>query len=454
MSDILIIDNEPGILFTLKSILENEGYNISTARNGLSGFNLIKEGNYQLVISDLKMPVMDGDGLLKLFNEKEIKIPLIIMTAFGTIDNAVKLVKKGAFDFIKKPFEPSDIINKTRKALEYYKRINIDYVFKERIFDKYSLDSFIGQHEHLRKIYDAVLQVAPTKATVMITGESGTGKELIAKAIHKYSKRKDEPLITINCGALNDNLLESEMFGYEKGAFTGADRQRQGKFETADRGTIFLDEIGDMSKALQVKLLRVLQESTFERLGSNETIHVDVRIIGATNTEIEKLVSEGNLREDLYYRLNVFNIYIPPLRKRREDIPILCYNFVKIYSEELEKKIDIIDDSVIDMLINYDFPGNVRELENLIYRACILCRSNVITKDHLPDKFLVQERNVFGSVINSIPTNYTLNEIKDNIERELIKKKLIEAKGIQSKAAKLLGISRSDINYKIKKHGL
>ena len=374
------------------------------------------------------------------------------MTAYGDIETAVSVMKENAVDYLTKPILDLDNLELIiKKALERKKLVSENRELREKLQDKYRFDEIIYVSPEMEAVLNIAGRSANSKASILIYGESGTGKELVAKAIHYTSPRKDAPLVSVNCAALNENLLESELFGHEKGAFTGSDRQRKGRFEQADNGTIFLDEVGEIPLTIQVKLLRVIQEREFERVGGNQTIRVDVRVITATNKNLEKMVSDGTFRQDLFYRLNVISISIPPLRERRSDIPPLVSYFVSKFASENNKEIESISKEAMDVLLKYNYPGNVRELENVIQRAVVMTRGKILTTDDLP---IYMKSNKSEDVLTTEKGRRSLDEIVEELERKLISEALEQSFGNQSKAAESLGISERNLRYKLKKYGM
>jgi DNA-binding NtrC family response regulator len=431
---ILIIDNERRMCHVLKVALETEGYQVELAFDGLEGIERIKNQEFQVVITDLKMPGKDGLEVLEIAKSISPTTGIIMMTAYATAQTAVEAMRKGAYDYLIKPFEIDELKLKIKKILEKNQLIQENAELKQQIKTKISFKNIIGNSEAMQHIYQMVQKVAPSDATVLIRGESGTGKELVAQAIHQFSPRTQQPFVAVNCGALPESLLESELFGYEKGAFTGADKQKLGRFELAGNGTIFLDEIGDITPATQIKLLRVLQNKEIVRLGGQETISIKARTIAATNRNLEQAIKTQSFREDLYYRINVFPVFLPPLRERKEDIAELVIHFLK-QSKAPEDKIDA---RAIKSLMKYDWPGNVRELENIIERSLILAGNDQVTIDILPP-YIRGEAETNKSVLLDIPDEGISIE---QVEKGLIQKALTKAKGNKSKAAKLLGITR------------
>ncbi|MCL6477707.1 MAG: sigma-54 dependent transcriptional regulator [Peptococcaceae bacterium] len=445
---ILIIDDEEHMCWALERAMKQEGYQALATTRGRTGLELIREEAPSLVILDLKMPEMDGMEVLKQAKQINPKLPVIMLTAHGTIETAIEAMKIGASDYLAKPFDLDELKMVIKQNLVLSQLVNEVNFLRSELTKKYR--KMIGQSPAIKEVIRLIEKVANSNATVLITGESGTGKEVAAVAIHQNSPRRDYPFVPVNCAALPENLLESELFGHEKGAFTGAVARKLGRFELADKGTIFLDEITEMPLSMQVKLLRVLQEKTFERVGGTETFHVDVRIIAATNRDIASAIEKGQFREDLYYRLNVIHIHLPPLRERKEDIPLLTNYFLeKLKPTYLVNK--ITDDSM-KLLMNYNWPGNIRELQNVLERAAIISHSNEITVDDLP-KDIQQSVSIKSggeTVINFPDSGISLEEL----EKELIIKALEKSKGNQTRAAQLLGITRSALLYRIQKHGL
>jgi DNA-binding NtrC family response regulator len=444
---ILIADDEPNMIWALKRALTKEGYEVLSVENGEEAVKTFEEQEPDLVILDLKMPKMDGMEALKAIKEINPKVPVMMITAHGTTKVAVEAMKIGALDYILKPFDIEELRMTIRKALEY-KTLN-DEVRYLRGKLKEESNQIIYKSKVMDDLMKIVYKVAPTDATVLIQAESGTGKELIANVIHEYSNRHKGPLIKINCGALPENLLESELFGYEKGAFTGATSRKKGKFELAHGGTIFLDEIGEISEAMQVKLLRVLQEKEFQRVGGEETIKGDFRVIAATNKNLHEMVDRGEFREDLYYRLNVIPIHIPPLRERREDIPLLVDYFIERYCRQMGKPKMSISKSALEKMMNYEWKGNIRELQNIVERGVILSYGSEITEDILP--------NDIRNASNTINSNFILPEegvSLEEVERSLIIQALERTGYNQTRAAKLLGITRHTLMYRLEKYNI
>jgi len=447
---ILIVDDEKRMRRILQILLKSQGYEIKLAQDGDEAWSMFQQVPYDLVITDLKMPGIDGMELLGLINKQNPDVPVIVITAYGSVDSAVKAMKQGAYDYITKPFENEEIKIVVAKALSFSSMKHENRYLREAVGAKYNYDHFIGNSPRIRKVRELAAQVARTSSTVLIQGESGTGKELIARLIHFNSLRAARPFVAFNCGALPNNLLESELFGYEKGAFTGAQKQKPGRFELAHKGTIFLDEVGNMSNELQTKMLRVLEERTFERLGGTNSFHVDVRIIAATNQDLKKMVQEGYFRSDLYYRLNIFPIEIPPLREYKEDIPLMVQYFLKRLSKEIGKQVKGVSQQPMNLLISQPWQGNVRELKNCLERAVILCKKQMIeSRDLLLDQARPSHTSPHMNI--SIPAEGISLQ---GVERSLIIDALSLAGGNQSRAASLLKITRNTLRYRMEKYGI
>lgn len=388
MGNVLIIDDEKNYLIILEDLLSEEGHHVLTAENGREGLELARHNDLDVVVTDMKMPGMDGMEVLEQVRALNADLPVIMMTAFGTVEKAVEAMKKGAFHYILKPFENEELKVLVQKAVEHHQLVRQNRRMSEILEGQYHFDNIVGKSGPMEQVYALIRKVAPTKATVLITGESGTGKELIARAIHFNSPRKNGPFISVNCGALPENLLESELFGHERGAFTGAIGLRKGRFELAHGGTLFLDEISEMSSPLQVKLLRALQEMRFERVGGTETLHVDVRVVAASNRNLKEEVAAGRFRSDLFFRLNVVHVQLPALRERPSDIPLLAHHFLRKFQEQTGREDLRLRADTLRALLNYSWPGNVRELENVMERAVILCPDREITPEDLPPEVL------------------------------------------------------------------
>lgn len=446
---IVVADDEKNGRRLLEIILTKLGFQVTTATDGDEALEIIRNTSVDLLITDLMMPKMDGLSLLAALRADDNPLPVIVVTAYGTVENAVAAMKQGAFDFIVRPLDVEQVQIVVHHALETC-RIKQENIFLREQLEKESLGELVGQSAIMQNIYEQIKQVAPSKASVFIAGETGTGKELVANAIHRYSGRKGL-FIPINCAAIPNNMLESELFGYVRGAFTGANKDRVGKFELAHQGTLFLDEITEMRPELQAKLLRVLQESTIERLGSNRSIEVDSRIIAATNRNPRDAVKEGSLREDVFYRLNVFNIDLPALRDRGDDILLLANNFIEKYRQQMSFPDIQLSTIACERLIAYSWPGNVRELENVIERAVILSQQGQIAEEHLPNEIIIEKRQA-NRLVEHPETN--LEQCVSNLEIKMINDALQAAKGNKSKAARSLNISERTLWYKFKKYNL
>ncbi|RLB03574.1 MAG: sigma-54-dependent Fis family transcriptional regulator [Deltaproteobacteria bacterium] len=448
---ILVVDDSASTLDAVASKLTEKGYEVIKATNGEEAIGHTDDHDFSVVVTDLMMPGVDGLSLLKHMQEHFPEVPVIVLTGYATIENAVEAMKAGAFDYLTKPVKLDEILVVVEKALEFQKLKIENLYLKDQLKKKYRFENIIGDSPQMQKIYRIVEKVADTDSTVLILGESGTGKELIAKAIHYNSSRRNRPFIPINCGAIPEELLESELFGHEKGAFTSAIKERAGRFELANGGTIFLDEIGDMSPKLQVKLLRVLQEHRFERIGGTKTIKVDIRVIAATHQDLEKAVEEGKFREDLFYRLNVIPIKIPPLRDRGSDIDLLVKHFMQTYSQRKGIKPKKITPEAMECLRRFHWPGNVRELENVIERLLILTDSEEIRPEHIPEHIL----NPKGDEIISVPEipedGLYLKKVVEEFENRLIIQALQRCNGKKNKAAELLKLNRTTLIEKLKK---
>jgi len=454
MSDarILVVDDEPGMRSLLSKALGREGYAVSAFEKGEDALVSVYEGEYDLAVLDIQMPGMDGIELLKKLRDRDPELNVVMITAYGSIQSAIDAMRLGAYDYLTKPFEMEEIKLVVEKALEHERLLSENRLWREELSHNYRFTGIIGKSPKMDEVYDLVERVAASNASVLIEGESGTGKELIARSIHYNGKRAERPLVALNCAALAEGVLESELFGHEKGSFTGAIKRKIGRFEMADKGTLFLDEIGDIPVPTQIKLLRVLQEHELERVGGEKTIKVDVRIIAATNRDLMAAVREGRFREDLYYRLNVVNILIPPLRERREDIPELAAHFLKKFAKASGKRITGIEAAAMDALVRYEWPGNVRELENIIERAVVLENRGTVGLSSLPMN-ITGETGASSGI--SIPAGGgNLTEVLEDIERQLIIKALDDNKGSQTAAASSLGLKRSTLRYKLEKYGL
>ena len=454
METVLIVDDEKNYPPILSAILEEEGYETLTANNGITALEIVQNSDIDLVLTDMKMPLMDGIELLERVKAIDPDLPVIMMTAHGTVEKAVEAMQKGAYNYILKPFNNERLVIYVKKAMAMYSVVKDNRRLRNVVELQYNFGNLIGKSNAMLNVFETIRKISPSSATVLIEGESGTGKELVAKSIHFNSPRRDKPFIAVNCSALAENLLESELFGHERGAFTGAISMKKGRFELADGGSLFLDEISELSQGLQVKLLRALQERNFERVGGVKQILVDIRIIAATNRQLKEEVKQGRFREDLFYRLNVINIVIPPLRERLEDIRLLVDHFIKKYAAERKAGPGItgVDSDVERLLYDYTWPGNVRELENAIERAMILCAEDKIRVFDLPREF---KDNVYNTLhFDGIPAAAKLYETLELVEKAMIKRALKITDNVQSHAAELLGIGKSGLNQKLKKFNM
>ncbi|KAA3616710.1 MAG: sigma-54-dependent Fis family transcriptional regulator [Calditrichaeota bacterium] len=448
---ILVVDDESAQLDSLAGFLIKQKYEVLKASDPKHAVVLARENLVDIVLTDYKMPGMTGVELLGEIKKINPEIDVVLMTAFGSIESATEAMKLGAFDYLTKPIDLQELLLIIRKAVERKMLIRENKQLREQLETRFRFDGIISQSSAMENVLNLAGRVAPSTASVLINGDTGTGKELIARAIHFASPRKEMPFIAVNCAALPENLLESELFGHEKGAFTGADRQRKGRFELAEGGTLFIDEIGEIPPNVQVKLLRVLQEKTFERIGGTDTIQADIRLVAATNRDLEKMAKTGEFRDDLYYRLNVVSIRIPPLRDRREDIPPLINSFIKRFADENGKSVTGMSREALDVLIKYHFPGNVRELENIVQQAVVLSRGEILTSDDLP--LHVHHSHPDGDGAGDF-TQGSFTERVEAFELSLIKQALRQTAGVQTRAADLLGMSERHLRYKLKKYGM
>ena len=448
---ILLIDDEENFRHMLSVILKKRGYDVETASSGTEGLKKIDTAAFDTVLCDIRMPQMDGLEFLKEAQKAGCESTIIMMSAYGTLDTAIEAMKLGAYDYISKPFKPDEIILTLRKAEERERLRRENLFLKKEVQKEYSFENIISKNERMRQLFDTIRKVAKYKSTILIEGESGTGKELVAKAIHFNSDRADNPFVPVNCGAIPENLLESELFGHTKGSFTNAVRTKKGLFEEADGGTMFLDEIGELPLQLQVKLLRVLQDGEMRRIGDSRPIKIDVRIIAATIKDLDREVREGKFRDDLFYRLNVLPMKIPPLKERKEDVPLLVDHFINKYSRELNKPIEGITPDALNCLMNYGWNGNVRELENVIERAIVLTESSQIQVENLPAEI---ESPREESKLNLLNDELSIKKASRYLEIDLITKALQKTKGNHTHAAKLLEISHRALLYKIKEYGI
>ena len=443
---ILVVDDEPAQRELVCGFLRKQGLEAIPAESGEQGLEIFRQQPFDLLLTDQKMPKLSGLDLLKSVRAINPETSVIVMTAYGKIESAVAAIKEGATDYLTKPLNLDELLHKIEQVRERHRLYVENRELREALQGRHRIEGVLGESGQMLEVTSLVRRVAPSEATVLIRGESGTGKELIAKAIHYASPRAGAPLIRVNCAALPETLLESELFGHEKGAFTGAVAKRKGRFELADRGSLFLDEIGDLPLPLQAKLLRVLQEREFERVGSSLPIRVDVRILAATHRDLEGLLKTGQFREDLYFRLNVVTILLPPLRERRQDLPLLMDHFLKLFAEKNRKTIRGFTQDARQALLRYDYPGNVRELENIIERAVVLTRDEVIGREDLPLSVPEAEEGKGGEI--------TLTAATEGTERRMIREALARSGGVQTRAAELLGIGERALRYKLKKYGL
>jgi len=448
---ILVLDDEQNYLLVLSALLEDHGYNVTAIPDPETAMAYLEESEVDVVITDMKMPKISGQQVLEHVRRNYPHVPVLIMTAFGSIEAAVEAMKVGAFDYISKPFSNDELLLSVAKAMQFARAQQQNRLLIESMSQQFGMHNIIGSSRPIRRVLEMILRAAPSKSTVLISGESGTGKELVARAIHLASPRKDQPFVSVNCMSLNLGVLESELFGHEKGSFTGAVARRRGRFELADGGTLFLDEIGELSHDLQVKLLRVLQERRFERVGGVEPIEVDIRVVAATNKNLPNAVTEGTFREDLYYRLNVVHIELPPLRERREDVPLLALHFLQKFARENQKSFKGFSPEALDYLQGFDWPGNVRQLENAIERSVVLADADTIGMDDLPAEIRDEEAQ-YKSAVDMLPTAINLPDTLEKIEAALIRRALAKSEFVQVKAADLLGISKSLLQYKLKKY--
>jgi two-component system response regulator AtoC len=453
---ILIVEDEANMRKVLKALLSSQGYSVHEAANGVQALDALKKLPCEAVFCDIKMPVMDGMTFLSEAVSLYPKLPVIMITAFGSVSGAVAAIKRGAFDYITKPFEKTELISVVDKAISVFRSAGGRWIEAP---DAPNTANLLGRSAATRRVVEHTLKVAPTPTTVLITGESGTGKNLVADLIHQRSQRHSMPYIKVNCAAIPANLFESELFGYEKGAFTGAVTAKAGRFELADKGTLFLDEIGEMSIEMQVKLLQVIQEGKFQRLGSLNVTEVDFRLVAATNQELEKQIASGQFREDLFYRLNVFPIHIPPLRERQEDVPHLTAHFLEKFSQKLQKEVTDIENSAMDALKNFGFPGNVRQLENIIERAILFSDGGIIRLENLPAEVSDLKKIKRGEIVieeesEGLPLKEVVKKKTAQIEEKVISRALSLHHGNVTRTADYLKISRKALQLKMKEYGL
>ncbi len=450
---ILIIDDEKNYLLILETVLQDAGYNVTAINDPETALTFLEESEVDVVITDMKMPRLTGRDVLERVKKSWPHIPVLIMTAFGSIESAVEVMKYGAFDYITKPFANDELILSLHNAVELSTAHRQYKLLQEAMEIRYGTHQIIGRSRGIRDVFTMIDRAAPSKSTVLITGESGTGKELVARAIHVTSPRKEAPFISVNCMALNPGVLESELFGHEKGSFTGAVAMRRGRFEQANGGTLFLDEIAELTPDLQVKLLRVLQDKKFERVGGDEQIEVDIRVVAATNKSLLQLVETGQFRDDLFYRLNVVEIHLPPLRERREDIPLLVAHFAAAFAAENELNPKVFNSGALNYLMAYEWPGNIRQLQNIVERCTVLVQSETIDVENLPPEIRDEEAQ-YKSAVDLLPVQLDLGDTLEKIEAALIRRALVRTEFVQVKAAELLSISKSLLQYKLKKYSI
>ena len=452
---ILVVDDEENLLHFLSKLLKGEGYRVKTAETGAKALERVQRSDFDLAILDIKLPDMDGVAVLRAFREVVPEANVVMITAYGSIESAVEAMKAGAYDYIVKPFRAEEILKVVHKALEQGRLWREVLRLRREVERKYSFENIVGKSQAMQEVFRQIEKVSASKSTVLIAGESGTGKELVAKAIHYRSDRRNRPFVVIDCGAIPENLQESELFGHIKGSFTGAVSTKRGLFEEANGGTLFLDEVGDLSAPSQAKLLRVLQEGTIRRLGETKTIQVDVRVIAATNKDLAGLLREGRFREDLYYRLNVVPIVLPLLRERREDIPLLVECFIHRYAAAAQKNVRRISPCAMELLFSYRWPGNVRELEHAIERAVLFCDKETLEEELLPQEVRNQREQICLQVPEApLGLKEAVEKMSQELERGLIERALDGMGGNRSAAARLLGISRRALLYKMKAYGI
>ena len=450
---ILLIDDEKNYLLVLETLLTDAGYSVTALSDPETALAFLEESEVDVVITDMKMPKVTGREVLERVKKSWSHIPVLIMTAFGSIEGAVEAMRYGAFNYITKPFSNDELLLSLQNAVTLARAQRQYRLLSLSLEDRYGKHQIIGRSKAIKDMLSLVDRAAPSKATVLITGESGTGKELVARAIHFSSPRSQEPFVPVNCMALNPGILESELFGHEKGSFTGAVAMRRGRFEQANGGTLFLDEVGELTPDLQVKLLRVLQERRFERVGGSEEIEVDIRVVSATNKDLLAKVQAGTFREDLYYRLNVVHIPLPPLRERREDIPLLVAHFAEKSCKENGVPPKTFSNEALNYLTGYEWPGNIRQLQNVVERSVVLVPGESIGLDDLPAEIRDEEAQ-FKSAVDLLPVQLDLADTLERIEAALIRRALVRAEFVQTKASELLGISKSLMQYKLKKYGI
>lgn len=453
---ILVIDDDQAVRDVLQATLTEEGYAVFVAADATTGLQVVKEHPVQILVTDYQLPDFDGLEVIERVMRIDSKIIPIVMTGFGTVECAVQAMKAGAFDFVTKPFDPDTVVVVVQKAIEFQRLRQENHLLRKAVREQYRLEQLIGVSEPMQQVLDFVQKVADSDSTVLIQGESGTGKELVARMLHFNSSRKDRPMVPVNCGAIPETLLESELFGHEKGAFTGAAQTRMGRFELANGGTIFLDEVGEMSLSLQVKLLRVIQERSFERVGGSRTIQVDVRIVAATNQDLEKMVEEKRFRQDLYYRLNVIPIITPPLRDRQSDIPLLIDHFLKRFNHMKQTDVSGFTPEALELLTTFHWPGNIRELENMVERLVVLKKRGQLSVEDLPDKLQKKpaaQPEMKEQFIRFTEDGIHLSNEVEQYENQLIVEAMRKANGVTARAAQLLHVNRTTLVEKLKRRG-
>ena len=448
---ILIVDDDQTMRRSLVNWFESESHHVYSAASGEEAIKKIKDSSYDIIITELKMPDIDGLEVLRYTKRLDSDTEVIIITAYGTVETAVNAMKEGAYDYIVKPFSPEEIDHIVKKIIEHQSLIRENIILREQLYERHRFENIIGKSNKMQDIYALIENIAQSNITVLIQGESGTGKEMIARAIHNASLRRDDPFITVSCGAIPETILESELFGHEKGAFTGAIARKEGRFEMADKGTLFMDEIAEMSLKSQVDLLRVLQEKEFRRVGGIEVIKVDVRIIAATNKDLDKEVERGRFREDLYYRLHVVPINLPPLRERHEDIPLLVRHFLEKYNTQYNRKIKEVSPSTFNILLQYDWPGNVRQLEHVIEHTILMTKGEIIQARNLPEKLQKKSKVKTDDALLE-RENLNFKENVEKFKKQSIIKALQSAQGVKKEAARILGISPRNLSYFIRKY--
>jgi DNA-binding NtrC family response regulator len=453
MPHILVVDDERNYLTILSRILEGEGYRVSTADNPFAALELLSRESIALVLSDLKMPRMDGMEFYRRMKEEIGDLPFVVLTAFATVETALEAMKAGVFDYLTKPFKNEEILLTVQKALDFARLRSENALLRRQLAQSVGRE-LLGESPAIKRLLDDIGRVAPARTSILIGGESGVGKELVARALHQSSPRADGPLVVVNCAAFPETLLESELFGHERGAFTGALERKQGLLEVADGGTLFLDEIGELPLCLQPKLLRVLQDRRFRRVGGTAEIESDVRLVAASNRDLKVLIEAGQFREDLYYRLNVVTLQVPPLRERPEDIPLLATHFLRKFAREMGRAIQGIDPEALRILQGHEWPGNVRELQNAIERGVLFCGGETLLAEHLPEALRDRAPGPGRGPLPDFAADRSLPDLLEQVERDLICKALVRARGVQAQAAELLGISRSNLQYKLKKYHL